>query len=85
MEETFENITRKKIDALENILGKSFSVLDDGFVRVIDYMGSDASIVQAARVSYGEGTKKIRQDRELIRCPHGHLASVDTPPYGQRE
>ena len=79
MEETAENITRKKIDALENILGKSFSVLDDGFVRVIDYMGSDASIVQAARVSYGEGTKKIRQDRELIRylMRHHHTSPFE--------
>ncbi len=79
MEETSENITRKKIDALENILGKSFSVLDDGFVRVIDYMGSDASIVQAARVSYGEGTKKIRQDRELIRylMRHHHTSPFE--------
>jgi thymidylate synthase (FAD) len=42
-------------------------VLDDGFVRVIDYMGSDAAVVQAARVSYGEGTKQIHQDRGLIR------------------
>jgi thymidylate synthase (FAD) len=42
-------------------------VLDDGFVRVVDYMGSDESIVQAARVSYGKGTKSVSQDRGLIR------------------
>jgi len=79
MKETAENITLKKINALESILGKSFSVLDDGFVRVIDYMGSDASIVQAARVSYGEGTKKIRQDRELIRylMRHNHTSPFE--------
>jgi thymidylate synthase (FAD) len=42
-------------------------VLDHGFVRVIDYMGDDAAIVQAARVSYGKGTKKLREDEGLIR------------------
>ena len=52
---------------MDEILGKPFPVLDGGFVRVIDYMGSDESIVQAARVSYGRGTKKARQDRTLIR------------------
>jgi flavin-dependent thymidylate synthase len=63
----FEKLERAQIEALDNILGKPFKVLDDGFVRVIDYMGSDESIVQAARVSYGKGTKKIHQDRGLIR------------------
>ena len=55
---------RSELDA---ILGKPFRVLDDGFVRVVDYMGGDPSIVQAARVSYGAGTKKVREDRGLIR------------------
>ncbi|HOP08319.1 MAG TPA: FAD-dependent thymidylate synthase [candidate division Zixibacteria bacterium] len=54
----------KKADAL---IDKQFNVLDHGFVRLIDYMGSDAAIVQAARVSYGAGTKKVSQDRGLIR------------------
>jgi thymidylate synthase (FAD) len=49
------------------LLGKQFNVLDQGFVRLIDYMGSDAAIVQAARVSYGAGTRKISEDRGLIR------------------
>ena len=49
------------------LLDKEFKVLDHGFVRLIDYMGSDESIVQAARVSYGKGTKKVSQDRGLIR------------------
>jgi thymidylate synthase (FAD) len=53
-----------KADAL---LDREFRVLDKGFVRLVDYMGSDESIVQAARVSYGEGTKKIQEDRGLIR------------------
>ena len=60
-------IKRLEIPGLNQILGISFKVLDDGFVRLIDYMGSDESVVQAARVSYGKGTKKIHQDRGLIR------------------
>ena len=65
--EQFEKLDKIKVDALDEILGKKFPVLDDGFVRVIDYMGSDESIVQAARVSYRKGTKKISEDRGLIR------------------
>lgn len=65
--DVFEKIEKVKVPALDEILGKKFPVLDDGFVRVIDYMGSDESIVQAARVSYGKGTKKISEDRGLIR------------------
>ncbi|MDI2111952.1 FAD-dependent thymidylate synthase [Commensalibacter nepenthis] len=52
---------------LEAILFKALPVLDHGFVRVVDYMGDDSSIVQAARVSYGAGTKKVSEDRGLIR------------------
>lgn len=51
---------------LEKILYQIFPVLDHGFVRVVDYMGNDSSIVQAARVSYGKGTKKVNEDRGLI-------------------
>lgn len=51
---------------LEAILYQPLPVLDHGFVRVIDYMGDDAAIVQAARVSYGKGTKQVNQDRGLI-------------------
>lgn len=58
---------RATIDALEEILYEPIEVLDHGFVRVIDYMGDDQAIVQSARVSYGKGTKKINQDRGLIR------------------
>ncbi len=50
----------------EAILDKEFPVLDQGFVRLVDYLGSDSRIVQSARVSYGEGTKSFRQDRGLI-------------------
>ncbi len=60
-------IERLNVPALDEILGIPFRVLNDGFVRLIDYMGSDGSIVQAARVSYGKGTKKVHQDRGLIR------------------
>jgi thymidylate synthase (FAD) len=52
--------------ALEEILFQALPVLDHGFVRVIDYMGDDAAVVQAARVSYGRGTKKVSEDRGLI-------------------
>jgi thymidylate synthase (FAD) len=61
---------------MENILGKPFKVLNDGFVRVVDYLGTDSSIVQAARVSYGKGTKKVRQDRGLIRYLMRHRHST---------
>src|SRR5712664_3885087 len=53
--------------ALEEILFQALPVLDHGFVRVIDYMGDDAAVVQAARVSYGKGTKKVSEDRGLIQ------------------
>ncbi len=65
--EEIEVLEKIKVPLLDEILGKKFQVLDDGFVRVIDYMGSDESIVQAARVSYGKGTKKVSEDRGLIR------------------
>ena len=58
---------RATVLALEEMLYKSFAVLDHGFVRVVDYMGDDNAVVQAARVSYGTGTKKVREDRGLIR------------------
>jgi thymidylate synthase (FAD) len=59
--------TRRPIaPALEEILYQAIPVLDHGFVRVVDYMGDDAAVVQAARVSYGRGTKKVSEDRGLI-------------------
>ncbi len=57
---------RATVPALEEILFEPLPVLDHGFVRVIDYMGDDAAIVQSARVSYGKGTKKTRGDAGLI-------------------
>ena len=62
------NQTNRVISSgLENILNKRFDMLDHGFIRVVDYLGNDSSIVQAARVSYGSGTKKKREDKGLIR------------------
>jgi len=55
------------IKEAEEILDKEFPVLDHGFVRLVDYMGGDSAIVQAARVSYGQGTKTVSEDRGLIR------------------
>ena len=57
---------RVVVPALEDILYEPLPVLDHGFIRVVDYMGDDAAIVQAARVSYGRGTKKSRDDAGLI-------------------
>lgn len=66
-EVTLKRLERVRVAALDEILGVAFEVLDGGFVRVVDYMGSDAAIVQAARVSYGAGTKQVSEDRGLIR------------------
>lgn len=57
---------RPVVDGLESILYKPLPVLDHGFIRVVDYMGDDSAVVQAARVSYGRGTKKVSEDRGLI-------------------
>jgi len=62
--------------ALEEILFAATPVLDHGFVRVIDYMGDDAAIVQAARVSYGKGTKKVNEDAGLINYLMRHRHST---------
>jgi len=79
MEQNFEAIERHQVTELNRILGQPFQVLDDGFVRVIDYMGADSAIVQAARVSYGAGTTRIRQDRTLIRylMRHRHTSPLE--------
>ena len=64
--ETTCETRRVTVPALEEILYEPIPVLDHGFVRVVDYMGDDAAIVQAARVSYGKGTKQLRGDAGLI-------------------
>jgi len=66
-EPTSDKAVRVNVDGLDAILGKRFPCLDDGFVRVVDYLGADASIVQAARISYGSGTRTVHEDRGLIR------------------
>ncbi|NBX52300.1 MAG: FAD-dependent thymidylate synthase [Proteobacteria bacterium] len=57
---------------LEEVLYQPFEVLDHGFVRVVDYMGNDSSVVQSARVSYGAGTKKVNADMALINYLMAH-------------
>jgi thymidylate synthase (FAD) len=69
--------TRRAVAAgLEEVLFQPFPVLDHGFIRVIDYMGDDAAVVQAARVSYGRGTKKVSEDKGLIHYLMRHRHST---------
>ncbi len=67
---------RATVPALEAMLYQAVPVLDHGFVRVIDYMGDDAAVVQAARVSYGRGTKRVSEDAGLIRYLMRHRHST---------
>jgi thymidylate synthase (FAD) len=67
---------RTTVAALEDILYTPLPVLDRGFLRVVDYMGDDGAIVQAARVSYGRGTRKINEDRGLIHYLMRHRHST---------
>jgi thymidylate synthase (FAD) len=78
-EASSENLQRVAVPDLDAILGKRFDVLDDGFVRVVDYMGGDSSVVQAARVSYGAGTKRTREDHALVRylLRHSHTTPFE--------
>ena len=69
-------VKRPSVPALDSLLGHSFSVLDHGFIRVIDYMGDEAAVVQAARVSYGAGTKAVSEDRGLLRYLMRHRHST---------
>ncbi len=68
------------VSEAEAILDKEFPVLDKGFVRLVDYMGSDERIVQSARVSYGKGTKSFREDAGLINYL---LRNEHTSPFEQ--
>jgi thymidylate synthase (FAD) len=63
-------------EQLQQLKWKKFKVLDDGFVCLVDVMGDDSSIVQAARVSYGDGTKRVNDDRNLIRYLMRHRHST---------
>ncbi len=73
-------MARCNVAEAEEILDKAYPVLDKGFVRLVDYMGSDQRIVQAARVSYGDGTKSVRQDAGLIDYL---LRNEHTSPFEQ--
>ncbi|MBB4267232.1 FAD-dependent thymidylate synthase [Roseospira visakhapatnamensis] len=73
---------RATVQAMEDILHVPFPVLDRGFIRVVDYMGDDGAIVQAARVSYGRGTRQVREDRGLIRYLMRHR---HTTPFEMAE
>ncbi|CAL7961995.1 Flavin-dependent thymidylate synthase [Alphaproteobacteria bacterium] len=70
---------RVTVPALEEILYRPVKVLDHGFIRVIDYMGDDQAIVQAARASYGKGTKKVNEDKGLINylMRHSHTTPFE--------
>jgi thymidylate synthase (FAD) len=70
---------RSTVAALDDMLGMPLHILDAGFIRVIDYMGDDSSVVQAARVSYGAGTKRVQEDRALIRylLRHSHTTPFE--------
>ncbi len=64
---TEKNMKRTEVEAANKIIGVRYPVLDHGTVMLVDYMGTDSSIVQAARTSYGQGTKTVSDDRGLIR------------------
>lgn len=72
-------MTRPRSPAMDALLGVQHKVLDHGLVRAVDYMGDDAAIVQAARVSYGAGTKTLNEDRGLIRylVRHRHTTPLE--------
>src|SRR5579871_6827031 len=67
MAESTAPMVRSSVPAADRLIGVKLPVLEHGYVVLVDYMGSDAAIVQAARVSYGAGTKTVRDDRGLIR------------------
>jgi len=76
-QQSIENKTKRVTSPeLEKILYEALPILDHGFVRVVDYMGNDSSIVQAARVSYGKGTKKVNTDSGLIKYLMRHWHST---------
>jgi thymidylate synthase (FAD) len=77
--ESEEKMERASVQAMDAIIGHQFPVYDKGFIQVVDYMGGEDSIVQAARVSYGKGTKKKSDDRGLIRylLRHSHTTPFE--------
>jgi thymidylate synthase (FAD) len=79
LREAIHETRRATVPSVEALLYQPIPVLDHGFIRVIDYMGDDAAVVQAARVSYGAGTKKIREDAGLINylMRHRHTSPFE--------
>jgi thymidylate synthase (FAD) len=77
-----ETASTDRAAILETLRWKKFPVLNDGFVALVDCMGDDGSVVQAARVSYGEGTRKVSDDRQLIRYLMRH---AHTTPFEMAE
>src|SRR5579863_1466296 len=71
-----------RAEQIEELRWKKFQVLDDGFICLVDVMGDDSSVVQAARVSYGVGTKRVSDDRTLIRYLMRHR---HTTPFEMAE
>ena len=78
LEQQAQKNTTKRVTAanLEKILYEAIPILDHGFIRVVDYMGDDTSIVQSARVSYGKGTKQVSTDAGLIKYLMRHWHST---------
>lgn len=70
---------RATVELIEDIMFSPMHVLDHGFIRIVDYMGDDSAIVQAARVSYGKGTKTVNQDKSLINylMKHHHTTPFE--------
>lgn len=73
---------RPTVPAAEEIFGLYFPVLDHGFVSLVDYMGGDSAIEQAARVAYGVGTRKATETRGLIRYLHWSISIVGSTCAG---
>jgi thymidylate synthase (FAD) len=82
MSESPANQAAERAARLAALRWRKFPVLDDGFVALVDCMGDDGSVVQAARVSYGEGTRKVSDDRQLIRYLMRH---AHTTPFEMAE
>ena len=76
-------MTRVTVPEADRLIGVRFPVLTHGFVALVDYMGNDGAIVQAARVSYGRGTRTVRDDRGLIRylMRHRHTTPFEMVQY----
>ena len=77
-----ETTLRPTVAALEEVLFEPHPLLDHGFIRVIDYMGDDGAVLQAARVSYGRGTKRVNEDKALI---HYLMRHWHTTPFEMAE